>query len=531
MARIAYELQETYASITRPVVYEVVKQLIEKLNIPNEKITIAYPGSNGKLNVFGSTVDDVNTPGSTPSRERFHITVKEDYSEEDLLTMTSGRGMHPPIFHDKNNNIMMNPVYSRMKVSIDVAYRSRDRYAAESVRDNWRRKIAENREYMVFSARYTYPIPEHIVTALRLLFDTRAINNKDYVNYIEYLHAMGVAQFTFLTNVAGKGDTLAVAEVQENIYGNFTDPGNPAEIEKEDQGAAWLSSFNFEFYYDKPISISLSYPIVIDNELIHYALYPKPTFDISTLNMRAFLPREYYTKIMEMSGYQWHVKGPFIRIPDFDDFTPKDWNDCKTLLSVLLTVEEENPKAICNLTDMGDYGLHSLLVPYFKEYHAYLNKLYEFPFYISLFKEEINLADDSLYIDEALNIESKHALSKHHVQHLTVSIVKDINKLTPAGRKRFFSSPGLVNAWLDIMCGRRPEGGYPRLLNGQTYDPRTEFPDPPLPRKKLHVDVNHFMDICKQNLIYPTARHEFKHPGHVMATVGIFTITTHRQQS
>lgn len=508
MAVIVYELPETYASITRPVALEIARQVRDKLNIVNKDVRICFPGANGKLSTWNSAnIEETFTTG-LPSSERLFFDIKEEYIEDDLLTMASKKQEMPPIFVDSKHNIHMYPVYSRTKVTISFTYRSADRWQAEQFRDNFRRKIAENREYMTFYARYHYPIPKSIVNALALLYKVRKVYDKEYEKFTQYLYGLGSKQFGIITNAAGKGDTLVHHDMQENIYGNFTDPTS-MEVEKDDNGAAWTVSFDFEYHYDKPISVGLRYPILINNNLVPPELYPEKFFDIAKLRYHTTLTRALYDVVQQDMGFYWHMKGACIRIPDFDDWSNhKQWWEYKALVSAMLIVDTDKPKEVCSLFEIGDWGLHPVLHDAFKRNHLYLTKKREFPFFISLYQNDDYLGEDALHVDKELTVTTRREMDVFKMYHIVISVVKDIKTLTPNAQRRFFSEPALVNAWIDILLGFRPIDGYPKVNENGT------------------VNIEDF-----DRVLYRNGRQRLPDNyfglGSAMATVGIFGVVTH----
>lgn len=504
MATLVWELPETYASVTRPVAYEIIKQLRDELGILNKNIPIAFPGANGKTTTWNANNVDERDTTQFNGIEKLIAEIKEEYVEDDLITMSTRKVDNPPIFLDSDYGIGITPVYSRTKVTINFTYRARDRWQIESFRDLWRRKIAENREYMVFNARYKYPIPEDIEKGLYLLWRTREVNRKQYPTYQDYLFTLGSPHLTSLTNTAGKGDTLAMTECQENIYGNFSDP-NSFEVEKDDIGAVWTCQFDFEYYYDKPISTVLHYPLLINNELIPPQLYPPVHFDIAKLKAHSSITRENYTVISQDNGFRWHIRGAYIRIPEFDDWSNHlKRNDVIPLLSAMLIVDKDNPKEVCNLTDLGDWGLHPCLIDSFKKQHRYLSLRNEFPFHIAGYEYNSYLGDAALHTDEELNITTRYDMKLDRMYHMVITIVKDIRHLSPSAQRRFFNDPQLVYAWLDIILGCVPEMGYPKLNDDGS------------------VNIKDFERICK--LYNLGSRGNYLGLGSAMATVGIFSV-------
>ena len=506
MAYFTAELPETYASITRPVALEIMKQLMENLNIKND-VPIFFPGANGRMTTWGSNNIEEKDTAQFTAREKIIMNIREAYTEEDLLNLVPKQTQHPPVFWDQQSQVKISPVYSRTKVVISLTYRTRDRWQAESFRDNWRRKIGENREYLTFQAKYQFPIPEIIEKVLYLLYYTRKKNLKDFDTYQDYLFHFGSVYLTSLTNSAGKGDTLAMSEIQENIFGNFSDP-NPPEIEKDDIGSVWTSQLEFEYYYDKPISVNIKYPIMINNELVPESLYPKQLFDFDRLRTIKSMTNSLYYQIQNDMGYQWHMRGAVIRLPEFDDWSNDiRFKDRTKLLSVLLSIGTDNPKELFNLKEMGDYRVHETLQGAFARHSLYLTIRDEFPFYIQLYSGVDHLGDEYLNVDEELNVTSVHDLSLFENHHILISVVNNINDLTTSGKKRFLSEPVIVNAWLDIMIGTPPINGYPKVKGG-------------------NVDVEDFERVCRENGLTGRRNDYILNPGGLMATVGIFGVMT-----
>lgn len=559
MAILTYELPETYASISRPVALDIMKQLMDNLKI-EQKVPIYYPGANGKMTTWNANNIRESDSAQFTAREKIIMNVRETHIEDDLLTLVPKQNNHPPIFIDRDSKIKVFPVYSRVKAIVTLTYRTQDRWQAESFRDNWRRKIAENREYMTFSARYKYPIPKVVVNILNLLYLTRSKTKKDFNKFEDYVYHFGSKKLTELTNAAGKGGTLAMAEIQEYIFGNFTDP-NPPEIEKDELGAVWTTQLEFEYQYDKPISITTHYPIMINNHLVHEVLYPEVLFDIDRLPMIMSDIRNYYDNIQYDMGYMQAMRGPIIRIPAFDDWPNKfTHKETTKMVSVLLAIGEDTPRELFNLKDMGEYGLHPALHDGFSKNHFYLTKDREFPFYVQLYVDDVPAGDDRLECTTDLELVATADLDIYKTYHVVISVYRNLNLLTLEARKRFLNYPALVNAWLDIVLGHKPKNGYPKVVNGKVmprdlervfaentnykYSGGGSLHDPYLDKvSRTSVGGNPIYGSGKYDLdnwqkgsynwynfpVIPGAENvDILELGSALATVGIFTVTTNK---
>lgn len=514
MAFLNMELKETYASITRPVAYDITKQLLKKLAV-EDNIRIFFPGANGKSQTWNSGEVQSQDGANFNTKQHVRINVKEDYMEDDYLTMYSSQRNNPLIFLDPLTKISMHPIYSRTKVTLSVSYRTKDRFEAESFRDNWKRKIAENREYMTFTAKYTYPIPETTEQALYILYLLRNNRKKECKDYSEYVFKYGTPALTSLTNVAGNGDTLAVEETQLMVQGILSDIA-PPEPEKDDKGAVWLVNFDMEYQYDKVIAINLTYPLLVQNQLVPEPLQPELLFDVNELHAKLSQSRNWFNYIQSNMGYMQYVRGAYIRIPKFDDWSHHvRFKNYKPLLTAMLTVDEENPRDIFSLKDMGEYHLLPALQEVFSKTSLYLTAPYESPFLIQLYKNDSPLPKEYIHVDKDLNITATFDLDPNEMYHIVISILTDIRLLGKEAEKRFFNNQPLVYSWLDIRIGHSPgttpDGGYPKVYpNGQ-------------------VDFDEFRKIVKEYNLASEENYAHHYPGKVMSTLAFFGVFTHRK--
>ena len=84
MAILTYELPETYASISRPVALDIMKQLMDNLKI-EQKVPIYYPGANGKMTTWNANNIRESDSAQFTAREKIIMNVRETHIEDDLL--------------------------------------------------------------------------------------------------------------------------------------------------------------------------------------------------------------------------------------------------------------------------------------------------------------------------------------------------------------------------------------------------------------------------------------------------------------
>lgn len=477
MPYIITEMDETYLSIVRPTITNVTRQLMDKMGIKNNKIPVSFPGSDGKLSMLNSNNITDHRPASFDNVEKIIVEYRDEYNEDEILTLQSKKNEQSPIWSDTPLGIKLYPIYSRSKFNVSYTYQAQNRTQVERFRDHWRRKIAEGREYMYFDSDCIIPVPQLTVNILKILYNSKVRNDPNPITFLQYLQHYGCPNLTILTNGEGKGWTLAYAEKQTMFYGGFTDE-TPPEAEKQDEGDRWRVSFNFEFTYDKVISFGVKYPVVINNDLIHPVLYPKPVIDPREFRAVTNKSRDYFFRIQNMTGMSWYSRGACIRVPEFDDWSiDLEWQNQKPLVSALLLVDEEDPHNVCNLKVLDEdsgWGLSDALIPHFVNNRERLINRLLFPFKVTIYIDDVEMSPDNLYIDQDLNIRTKNPMKPHKRYHLVISAVYNPRLLTDDSQSYMLNHPDFACIWIDILLGRPPRSTYPQVNRNGRIDP-TDF--------------------------------------------------------
>ena len=145
MPKPVYVIPGVKHSVTRPVVLDIVRQILAWTGLPEETQTL-----------FAGELDSVYQPGSTISPEtqfnnfsantRWSIKIEENAQEDRILATSILYTDNPLIFADHQTKVFMRPGYAPTDVKITIQYKATDETAATQWRDDIRSRVSMNRD-------------------------------------------------------------------------------------------------------------------------------------------------------------------------------------------------------------------------------------------------------------------------------------------------------------------------------------------------------------------------------------------------
>lgn len=444
MPRVLVEVPETYESITRPVVYDIVRTVMERTGIP-KTVRINYPGDIERAMQDGSSIT-TSHPEATkyPYTSQLTIDVAEDYQEDRILSSAVFRPENFFIFKDPKLGVAIKPVYSPCDVTVTIKYRARSKQQATKWRDDIRNRTAMNREQFIHQASYHYLIPEELFVILREIHKLRETVAGYGDDFDTYFKNHRTSRARWLTNQAGQQGRWGIAETQIRVLGWFDFEGVPEQGSKEDDGSTWTISFSYKFKYDKANACAMFYPLVVHNQMIKYrpTVEEQPMYQIENqLRKYALSAKMFaYFEMGRAMHYQQLRQG--YSVPDFDEFIPASVvPDTLRLATVLIKIDPENPRAIFNLTD--NLGNQIMLDP---DIRCCLEKEYPFMtlpfqsiFNVSLYRGPFLQTPDKVTVDSSFNVTSTFDMDLRQTYHLRISLVKNLRLLPQAALDRIRS--------------------------------------------------------------------------------------------
>ena len=154
------------------------------------------------------------------------------------------------------------------KNTITVRYISNSKSEAQRWRASIRRRLMQKATTDIHSIQFYYPVPKHFMYFLSKIYRMRE-NIAGYdESFSTWLQDCFVPRMTIITDQAGNNPQWVIKERQGNIVGYYDSDEEPSEISKDDDAGRYSAEFTYTFFYERPDTLVMEYPIVIHNQLI-----------------------------------------------------------------------------------------------------------------------------------------------------------------------------------------------------------------------------------------------------------------------
>lgn len=457
-------IPEIHKTVVRPVVAEVVKDILKVMRINNE-MPIEYLGSMSNLIPRKASIDGATEEENIfTTGQRVTISVSDEYTDMNLLSEPILKQNAPLIFKDEAVKTFVYPVYHQREFSVDITLHAPDRVTV----GRWLRNIKSRVSSLVVNSLhhvdYSYNIPIEIMVLLMDVHNRRERIAGYGDNTAEWFNKHFTKKFSFVVNQAGKGATPVIRESQIKVMGNYSfGMSTPKKERKSDMNGGWEISFTYKFWLDVPEEVVISFPL-----LVHQTLLDQKFIDYS-------LP-EWVDVYRSNESYSEHVLSyfnsnrtiphpldinPGIPIPACDDWLRdipqhKYFRDC---FRILLIMEEGNT-TLCNLAQLGDYAFTDLTLKYLRgTYNKIVGEYFRNVFHLSVWRWN-NLQDFfEVKTTPDLDVLFTGPINMRDTYHLLIEIVTDLSTLTDDALRDLTEHWDFTNELIDKMY----PGDYDKL--------------------------------------------------------------------
>lgn len=506
MPKVILPVTDIDNTVRRRVVDDVIRDLISWTGIDPET-DIQFSGESQEANQPGSTLQDEGDKNNFGHSSRAFIEVSETFRDDEVITQAFRTPGAPYVLMDEQLGVYMRPVYASMQLSINVKLRGRDRVQLRSWRDQIQYRLGSGvRSFVHGPVKFHYDIPEVAMVILKEIQRLKE-NNAGYGEELhQWFSRIGSERNSILVNVAGKGETWSVTESSVRVQGGFDFPDIPDEGSVGEGNSTREIDFTYTLHYDSPKTVELVYPVSIHNQLIRY----RPTTNRERSIITPAASGWSLDGLQHFENNRWfftmrNYQG--VTIPAFDDFTPiSPHYRCIRIVSALMLVKPET-RLLMDLTKLGKYKLSPHLLDFLRTEYPYVSKPRHSVFQLHLFKNHtlVNEYDETIYLDENLQVWTKTELSSRDRWHVRLSLVRDIDIVNKNAWDRLSTNACLVR---EVMTSYRPFHDYSYIVG-------VDSPCGQLPRG--------MMDDLLEDVRDPSAA---KSSHKSMRTVGTFVVQT-----
>lgn len=449
---------DTEDSITRPIAYQVTRELFKACQIPITRIYYNGDYHDAQRSTSFNEAENDQEENYLRSQNYATVTVTEEEESQDLHQTYIAHPNSTQIYRDVALESYMVPsrVLTRMRLVLELQFT--DRSTAETSLKYVKSLVRRFGRGFPHRLHYSYLIPEEFMLRITEMHTLRE-RVQGYGDTLgEYLKKHLAAQVTVESDMAGNNQSVKMVETLDNVFGFWEDvDGNLKATKKEDDTEAYGFEINYTFHYQKPDMISMQHPLLVHNQRIPKWMLPTGRLlqldnfknrlrqaDFDTAVMDAFSEHNF--------SYNIAIKKDGMFIPEYDDFNPKNivpstWN----LLTLLMLVEQNDLPVLFNLNQIKNKGLFTMrktLWEFFKTETRWLHKRFGSVFQVNLYRSTpagIMQDHDTLRVSPELDftVTPSMKIDLRDVYHVRISLVTDLWRLDDEARRRLEGSDAL----------------------------------------------------------------------------------------
>lgn len=474
-------LGNTYDTITRPVVYSVTEQCLKELGF-DERAYIAFMGYTGSYMNRNNSLDPI--PKNFFGTDTFaEVEITEEPRRDQILPMGVHRKGELTFFRDERSNIFIRPIKQMVDVTLNFKLRFSEKAAAMRWRDDIAAKSALMRHQQYHRVVYSFPV---IPKVMEFLFDMHSIikehDTDEPTDFAEWFYKYSDERTTTLTNPGATEQMVVVPETQTRVMGWYDWSGIPDKPNWDNEKSTWEISWSYMFTYDKVISFSLYYELMVRQQIIQDRWIPEVPQDLYR-EAELFMNDQQFLADHQTPDFQMWPGIYLNRVPLIDTWYPStaariELRNYRPLFIALAAISDEDPRTIADLNNLDGEGT----LAFNPEFQAILEQEREFVtqphkslLNISIFSDDNIALPEQQTIDENLMLKATMDLSSRPTYRVVVSVAKNISDLDRDTQDRIMNNACYYKKVLEALYPKAAEMGlFPEPDEKCRWDP-TQF--------------------------------------------------------
>lgn len=437
MPRIKEPLQITHDNISRPVAMSIARDVVKLLHLPDDTPVMM-------ANEF-DTLNQPNIPGISQvgqdaadfeSRQRVRVVAKERPVHQYTLNENIRSNEEPPFFEDRALGVSLRPIYIRTEITLEFKYTAATRQQAIAWRDGFSADRGEERESIQHQVAYKIPLPEwfwDLMGHIHELREKTAGYGQSFPDYIDSITRCNMIPLGAVDHDQGKL-ILAIDESQVQVQGWFEFDEVPEET-KVDGNSTWEVQFTYKAIYARPRHFYIVYPLMVHQSHIGKRWYKaSPRFSVEEVRKNGPIG------IRALDALDGNVDSlpPYMdgfRYPLHDEWIPGHNNvPPRTIPAAtwMIKLSPKDPQDIISLRELPYVRLTKEVDDYFVAIHKTLHKTSGGSCVVTLYQNNVPMADSLITIDEHLNVRSTVPLDLRQAYHLRILFPVNYPTFAPA---------------------------------------------------------------------------------------------------
>lgn len=470
------DLLDVDQNITRPVVHDIGRQIVEIMGLPKD-LEISYIGQGEARHQFGSTIGNNESEIRVGNTQMLTIEANSSFDETNFSATAGHNYEHEALFIDNTIGVLVKPIYQGCTVTLNFQYETPSRNEAIRWRNDASYKVSQLRNVILQQATYCYILPNPLWVALKHIYDLREQQAGYGDSFPKYLEDHLSPLATRIADASGTFSQIGIRETQMEIQGFFNFTAQPEQQEKDSDKGTWIVRFAYEFSFQSPTAVSLQMPVVVHNQPVAEKFLPVAENKHAQYAQRASISKGgfiYFAASAEMDRNKPTL--PRFNWPPYDAWIPNQVpGDNAIIASFLIGSDKvQTGQVLLNLKSLGEYVIQQDILKWIEDdEYPYLCVPHASPLQLALYRNESLTGFQSLTINPNLDVILDQPLDLRKRYRVVLMMSKKFDA-DPSGIKRLAKHPDAMRLVL-------------RTIRASVGDILSYIP---------HVDLREFEDAC-----------------------------------
>ncbi len=427
MPQVVFDIENSFATITRYVVKGVMEQLMFLTGISNAEIIYNEPLGYGKNAAANS---DPNAPAlKLDAKDYFIVTYNERFDEQTIDPL-SNVIEHVAIYQHSKLGINLRPITNKANIEFNLVYRSKSYNTLAVWLSRFQRNKIVREPHNYHDILYNYTIPEvigaYLYDVYHLMMNVEPYTGLTLKEYMKTHYCEGLMS---RSNLSKTKNALAINVNSKYNLGRFT--SLPDEISSDKDKLTHEISFNYTLTYDKVVELLLEYQIFIHNQrvdTIYDNYFVRENYPKKTDEGRRTFTGLIHEVTARPEWYKVDVQDIFLE--PIDKFLPTfPAVLTSTMLMAPMQVDGNSLTLVENINNLPNPKFPNWIKPKMLEFHEEVTKTYGFPFMLTLYAVDDKQKISVIEMDATGLITTTSDMDLRKRYYLRLSLLLDLRKL------------------------------------------------------------------------------------------------------
>lgn len=424
-------------SVVRNVVIGVTRDIQKLIGVSDEIYTQFDPKDNIQK--------QHNQTGELQSRnnqlqESIEVTFEEESEPEMELVTNTVMPDSKPIFQDDEIEAKFTPIYQMRKLNIQFKYKTMSKSQVYAVANRLRVMTANDAHTTKHDLEYYYNIgmfPTNFLVEVNTLKNNLKENKEELEDYIGDTFDDRV-DLSYTHDADLNKAVISIREAQLEVNGYIEDEVYNINPEHDEEYNNYTLEFNYTISYEKPISLLMSYNLLVYNQLIDPIFrdfipkYKKNTNAVRTGRIAAVHEITEKKNLLEPLHNRAYFNIPNIDEPRLPD--PIDVID--RMFCVLCIIDIDNPRFLFNLRDIPGIRFKKEIYNFLINEGKYVGEFKQSVFLLELYQNSERAYKYKLFIDNSGNVMADKDLDIRRTYRVMFNVISDLTRIDPRAKNR-----------------------------------------------------------------------------------------------